>query len=151
MPEKRIGLPTISRIDSAAPPRASPSRLVRTISGESELAIKTDGLIHGVLPGHRVGDEENLMRSDGIFDGAQLLHQLFVNMQTSRGVDQKKITKLPLRLFQCLLANRHGRLFWIGVIDRQLELAAENFQLLDGRGGIDVGRDKVRATLLFFL
>ena len=79
VPMNLIGTPVTARIESAAPPRASPSILVRIrpLAPTRSLNVcATDRL----LPGHGVGDQ-NLGRSHPISDVDQLLHETIVDLR----------------------------------------------------------------------
>src|SRR5262249_26477290 len=89
-------------------------------SGETQLAVEADGLIHGILTGHGVGDKKNLMGIYCVLDRRQLLHEFFVDVQTTRGIDQDDIAKTLLCNLQSLLAERHRGDRWIGIMNRQL-------------------------------
>ena len=60
MPRNLIGLPVTSLIDSAAPPRASPSSLVMMTPSMSRRRSNS-AAVHRVLAGHRVEDEEDVV------------------------------------------------------------------------------------------
>ena len=49
--------------------------------------IECLGAIHGVLTGHRVDDQVNLVRRDAAIDALQLLHQLLVDVQPAGGIE----------------------------------------------------------------
>ena len=82
-----IGTPVTARMESAAPPRASPSILVRIEAGERQRAVEVLGDAHRLLAGHGVGDEQDLVRLDAALDVDQLLHQRVVDLQAAGGVD----------------------------------------------------------------
>ena len=56
-----MGRPTTSLTDSAAPPRASPSSLVRMTPSSSRVVVEGLGDDHRVLAGHGVDDEERVV------------------------------------------------------------------------------------------
>ena len=91
VPTNLIGTDVTWRIDSAAPPRASPSILVRitpvSASGLVELPAEPDG----VLTGHRVGDEEDLRRIERRLQAAKLVHEGVVDVQPAGGVDEHRV------------------------------------------------------------
>ena len=62
-PANLIGLPVTARIDSAAPPRASPSIRVRTTPVSGDLVGEALGDVDRVLAGQRVDDEQDLVRA----------------------------------------------------------------------------------------
>ena len=59
-----MGLPVTSLMESAAPPRASPSSLVRMKPSSVEPPVELGGRAHRVLANHRVADEEDVVRLD---------------------------------------------------------------------------------------
>ena len=61
-PANLIGLPVTWRTDSAAPPRASPSSLVRTTPVSGSALVERLGDVDRVLALHRVDDEQRLDR-----------------------------------------------------------------------------------------
>jgi hypothetical protein len=63
-----IGLPVILAIDSAAPPRASPSSLVSTTPSKPTPSRNASGGVHRVLADHRVDDEQDLVGVDRVAD-----------------------------------------------------------------------------------
>ena len=58
----RIGLPVTALIDSAAPPRASPSSLVMHDAVELGRLGELLGDVDRVLTGHRVDDQQHVVR-----------------------------------------------------------------------------------------
>ena len=44
-----------------------------------------------VLAGHRVGDEENLLRREQLFQALHLGHQFLVDVQAACGVDDQRV------------------------------------------------------------
>ena len=73
------GLLTTERIEMAAPPRVSPSSLVRTTPSKSSRSLNSRASVHGVLTRHGVDDEQRLRRFHGGLDGRDLLHHRLVH------------------------------------------------------------------------
>ena len=94
VPRNLTGTPVTAAIDSAAPPRASPSILVRMspVTGHGRDERLGDG--DGLLAGHRVDDEERLDRVDGGVDGGDLGHQRLVDRQPAGGVEDHDVADL---------------------------------------------------------
>ncbi len=90
-PTNFSGCPVTARIDSAAPPRASPSILVRIDAGDAQALVELVGRLHRVLPGHGVGDEQNLGGIELFLELGELRHQLVVDVQAAGGVDQQNV------------------------------------------------------------
>jgi len=55
-----------------------------------------------VLPCHRIGDEENLLRVEQLFQTLHLAHQVFVDVQAACGVDDQRIEAEVACLAPCL-------------------------------------------------
>ena len=142
-PMNLIGTPVTSLIDRAAPPRASPSSLVRMHAVEFERIVERLGAVDGVLAGHRVDDEIDLVRPDLAVDLPQLVHQLLVDVQPAGGVEDDGVAELfCLACATALLQTSTGvRRFRI---DRDADLLAEHLELLDGGGSLQVGGDEQR-------
>src|SRR5579884_372277 len=102
-----------------------------------------------LLPGHRVGDEQNLLRQDGRFDALELEHQLFVDLQTSRGVDDDRRQTQATRFVHAVARDAH-RIALSLLVHRQIDLLAERLQLRDRGGTIDVRSNEQRAPALLF-
>jgi len=49
------------------------------------------GDVDRVLPGHRVDDEQHVVRFDGVADADELGHQLLVDVQATAGVDDQHV------------------------------------------------------------
>ena len=142
-----MGRPTTSLTDSAAPPRASPSSLVRMTPSSASVWWNDSADVDRVLAGHGVDDEERVVGLDRLGDAADLVHQLGVDGQPAGGVDDARRRDpcggprpRPARA----TADRIGRL----AEDRHVDLAAERAQLLDGGRALEVGADQQRVAAL---
>ena len=69
-------------------------------AGDADPAVELAGALDRVLPGHRVGDEQQIDGPDRRLDRLQLVHQLVVDVQTTRGVDNHDVEPAVLRLGQ---------------------------------------------------
>ena len=96
-PSSLIGLPVTARIDSAAPPRPSPSMRVSTMPVTPTRSLKILGEIDRVLAGQRVGDEQDFVRAGGVADLRHLRHQRLVDMGAAGGVEQHDVVALQAR------------------------------------------------------
>ena len=99
-----------------------------------------------VLTGHRVDDEERVVRLHGRRDLAHLLHHLVVDGETTGGVDDDDVAADASRLGNAAARDRDriGRLAEDGHVD----LAAEGAQLLDRGRALQVGADEHRVATL---
>ena len=74
--------------------------------------VELQGLVEGlggldsVLAGHRVDDEERVVRSDGLGDPLDLVHQLAVDGETAGGVDDDDVSPEALGLRQAVARRR---------------------------------------------
>ena len=106
VPANRIGLPTTSFTDSAAPPRASPSILVRITPSRPTVSWNAVRDVDRFLTGHRVDDEQRVVRLHDVADLAQLVHELDVDLQTTGGVDDHDVATEPLRFLDAAARGR---------------------------------------------
>ena len=60
-------------------------------AGEAEALVEVLRGVDGVLAGHGVGDEENLLRVEQLLEPLHLVHQLFVDVQAAGGVDDERV------------------------------------------------------------
>ena len=132
--------------DSAAPPRASPSSLVSTTPVRSIGLGERLGDVDGLLAGHRVDDEQRVVGVDTASrDAAQLVHQLGVDLEPAGGVDDHDVAAEALGFLRRRRARpRPGR---CRSMHTGTPIAlAEDPQLLDGRGALQVGADEQHAA-----
>src|ERR1041385_361965 len=61
-------------------------------AGQRELLVELVGRVDGVLAGHGVGDEEDLLRVEELLERLHLVHELIIDMQASGSVNDKDIT-----------------------------------------------------------
>ena len=98
------------------------------------------GEVDRVLPGHRVGDEERLVRLGGLAHRGHFEHQLLVDVEPAGGVEDHDVIALGAPGLERAPGDRH-RLF--AGHDRQAgdaDLAAEHGQLLLRRRALHVER-----------
>ena len=103
-----IGLPTTSLTDNAAPPRASPSTLVRYDPVELQRLVERLRRRDCVLARHGVDDEERVMRLDCRRNLADLLHHFGVDGQPAGGVDDQHVAPDPDGFSQALFGDGDG-------------------------------------------
>ena len=63
--------------------------------------------MNGVLTAHRVNDEEHLVGVGDLPDVRCLSHQLLINPQSTRGVNNDHIVGLITRVFHARLGDLH--------------------------------------------
>ena len=101
-----------------------------------------------VLTGHRVDGQKDLVGVNLRLDVLQLLHELFIDMQTAGGIEDHDIVAVVFRVANRFLRDPDG-VFGAHLKDRYLRLRADDLQLFDRRGTIDVARDQHRTVILF--
>ena len=97
--------------------------------------------VHRLLPGHRVGDEKDLVGRDRGHDLLQLPHHLIIDVKATGGVEDDHVVQVLLGPLP-----RLGRdLRWGEArerCDRDLQALPQRHQLVDRRRTIDVGGDE---------
>ena len=88
-----IRAPVASRTDRAAPPRASPSSLVRITPSTPTPILERRRRGNRILADHRVDHQEQFVGLDRVPDGRCLSHQFFVDGQPARSVDDDQIVQ----------------------------------------------------------
>ena len=144
MPMNLMGTPVTALTDRAAPPRASPSSLVMITPSSSSASLNALRTPHGVLAGHRVDDEIDLVRTEPAIDLRQLAHQLFIDVQSAGRIEDHHLDAAGLGLADGGLAEGHRVLGGQVGIDGNAELLAQDLQLLDGGRTLQVGGDEHR-------
>ncbi len=142
-PTNLIGHPVTSRAEMAAPPRASPSSLVITRPGEFGVVEEPLGDVDRFLTGHRIDDEQRLVRLGHLAHGGELLHQLVVDLETPCGVDDHDVEAL----LAGMLERRLGQLGRLGLaidVDGHADSLAQRLELIDGGGALEIGGDQQR-------
>ena len=143
---KAMGRPTTSFTERAAPPRASPSSLVRMTPSRVERLVEGLGRGHRVLAGHGVDDQEGVVGLDGPGDVPDLVHQVLVDGQAAGGVDDQDVSSEALGLLEA--GGGHGHRVRRLREDGDPGLAAQHPQLLDGGRPLEVGADQQRVAAL---
>ena len=134
VPISLIGLPVTARIDSAAPPRPSPSTRVSTMPVRPTRSSNELRQIDRVLAGEGVGDQQHLVRIGGAPDLGRLVHHLFVERDAAGGVEQHHVVAAELGRLDRAAGDLHGRLPLDDRQGRHVDLLAEHGELLH-RGG----------------
>ncbi len=104
-PISLIGLPVTARIDSAAPPRPSPSTRVSTMPVMPDPLVERVGEVDRVLAGERVGDQQNLVRVGGRLDLGHLDHQRLVDVGAAGGVEDDHVVAAEPRRVRSRVAR----------------------------------------------
>ena len=117
-------------------------------AGESETSMKVLRGVDGVLAGHGVGDEEDLLRAEELFEALHLGHQIFVDVEAAGGVDDERVAAhddgFAAGFFGKALNKRGagGLALLVAFVEARLDLLGDDFELLARGGAVDVDRDE---------
>ena len=114
---------------------------------ELQRLVERLGAVDRVLAGHRVDHQIDLLRPDAAVDLRQLGHQLLVDVQPAGRVEDDARSRRRPWLLHGRLAQGHRVLRRQIGVDGNADLLAEDLQLLDGRGALQVGGDEHRLLL----
>ena len=108
------------------------------------------GDVDRVLAGHRIGDEQDLVRRRGRGDRLHLVHQRLIDMQPAGRVEHQHVIALQLRGVERAAGDLDRLLAGDDRQGRDLRLAAEHGELLlRGRAGdVERGHQDLLAVLL---
>ena len=134
-----MGTPVTALTDKAAPPRASPSSLVMITPSSSSASLKALAVWTASWPVIASTTRYTCSGPTRRSICGQLGHQLLVDVQPAGRVEDHHVDAGGLGLLHRRLAQGHGILGGQIGIDRQAELLAEDLQLLDGGGALQVG------------
>ena len=96
------------------------------------------GDVDGILPGHRVQHQEDVVRLGLLADRRQLVHQLLVDVEPAGGVDDQDVVAGPARLSQRPRGDLGGRPLGSLLIDASARLPAHRDELIDRGGALGV-------------
>ena len=113
---------------------------------ELQRLVERLGAVDGVLAGHAVDDQVDLVRLDACGRSASsCVHQLVVDVQPAGRVENHDVGAVSLGvLARRVWQTATGSLAPGSEVDRHAELLAEHVQLVDGRGTLQVGGDQQR-------
>ena len=104
--------------------------------------------VDGVLAGHGVGDEEDLLRREELFQALHLGHQILVDVEAAGGVDDERVAAHDDGFaagFFCETLNKSGAgglALLVALVEARLDLLGDDFELLACGGAVDVDRDE---------
>ena len=119
-------------------------------------AVQTQTLIeglshvHGLLTGHGIYYQQDLMGLHIALDIPQLLHELFINLQAACRIDDDDIIGMALGIRQSLFGDSHGICALGHGENRQPQLLTHHLQLLDSSRAVDICCHQ-QGTLALFL
>ena len=106
--------------------------------------VKGRRRIDGILTGHGIDHQQNLMGLHRCLDGLQLVHQRLVHMQAACGIQKHHVVAVVTGIFQGFLGNMY-RLILSHLKDRDVQLLADHLQLRDRSGTVHVAGNQQRA------
>ena len=116
---------------------------------DAEGLVKRGGGVHGILSGHGVHDQQDLVRLHRRLDALELVHELLVDVQAAGGIEKDDVVAVVLGVFDGL--DRDGDGVDLPHLEHgQAELCADDLQLRDGRGTVHVAGGEQRALALLF-
>ena len=140
MPTNLIGWPVTARIESAAPPRASPSMRVSTMPVMPIRSSKALGELTASWPVMRVGDEQRLGRLRRIAHRRDFLHQRLVDVEPAGGVEDDDVVAFAPAGIERALGDRDRRLPRDDRQRRHADLLRQHRELLLRRRAVHVER-----------
>ncbi len=150
-PTKRIGLPVTARIDSAAPPRPSPSIRVSTTPEMPTLPSNSEATLTASWPGQTIDNQQHLTRLGDVAHGLNFVHQHFVDVQPARSVEEQHVVAAHRRLQLGPLGNLHRRLALDDGQAVDADLPGQNRQLLHSGRAVGVqGRQQHPLAVALF-
>ena len=108
---------------------------------ELQPLVELLGGVDGVLAGHRVADQVDLVRRDRLGDLGHLRHHLLIDVQPAGGIDHDHILAVLLGIADAVFGDLDGVFGGLIGIDRNPGLFAEDFQLLDSGRSLQVVGD----------
>ena len=114
---------------------------------EVQTLVELASGVHCVLTCHSINHKEGLGGFNGCFHSLNLLHHLLINSQATCRIDNHGVDALALGIFNCVLGNLHGVFVALLGVDLNAYLLAEDFELVDSCGTIDVTRHQKHATI----
>ena len=112
---------------------------------EVDLLCKGSRRGNGVLAGHGVDHQEDVVGLDRVADRHGLLHHGLVHMQAAGGVDDDDVAQVVDGVADGALGDRH-RVCTVAAEDAHALLVAEGLQLVCGRRAVDVAGGKQRGV-----
>ena len=139
------GLPVMPRIDSAAPPRASPSSLVRTTPSYPTPSRNACAVVTASCP--IIASTTNRISSGSTASrmSAACCIMLGVDAEASRGVDDHDVVQLATGLVDRVAGDLHrvaDTVAGLGSEDGYAGALAVDLELVDGVRALEVGRDQ---------
>ena len=117
---------------------------------ETELIVELLRAFNSVLTEHCVRHEKDFVRANGVFEFAELLHQRFIDMEPSGGIDDHHVVRAVASLSHCVLTELKRRIVRVSFPQLHADIFRDYLQLIAGRGTVHVDRDQNRAMAASF-
>ena len=104
--------------------------------------------VHGLLSGRGIQHQQCFLGLDQVAQPNQLLHQILVDLQSARGVENQRVAVLGARGGERVPGDLQNVLFTLGDKHRQLDLLSQLLELIHGRRTIHIGRHQQRGAAL---
>ncbi len=108
--------------------------------------VELPGCIHGILTGHGVDHQQDLIRPDLVLNGGNLLHHQFVNGQTARGIDDHHIKTILPGMTHGIPGNHHGFQVPLLGVHGHVDLTPHDLELFNGGRPVNVTGDQQGMT-----
>ena len=120
-------------------------------AGERRGFVELGGHVDGLLAEGGVGDEEDLVRLEGVAHAADFFHQVAVDLEAAGGVDDDEVRGGGFGFLD--QATHHRGDIGRGAVGAEVEafVLGEGLELVDGGRTAQVGRDEGRLTDAFLL
>ena len=104
---------------------------------DAQRLVKCGGGVDGVLAGHGVHHQQNLIGMNSGFHAFELVHEGLIHMEPAGGIEKHHVVAVVPGVADGVFRNDHGIALAL-VKDRQIQLSAHHLELLDGGGTVHV-------------
>ena len=115
---------------------------------EFQRFMESTGTSHRILTRHAVHNKEHMIRLHIAVDRLQLLHQFFVDRQSSGGIENNNLRAISFGFGNRVAADLNGILVFTIGVNRNADLFTDHVQLIDRGRTLKVGRDEQRFDFL---
>jgi hypothetical protein len=106
--------------------------------------VKLVGHVDRFLPGHGVGDQEDFFGTVTFYDLFQLAHHAVVDLQAARGVEKDDAVRTFAGTLKRARTDVGRRGLYSLAVHSDVDLAAQDFELLHRRRAVRIGSDHER-------
>ena len=96
--------------------------------------------VDGILAGHRVDDEQHMVRLERLAHAPQLVHQRLIDVQAPARIDDQHVAALAARARERPLGDLHRVVVGAPLVRLRARALAEDHELLDRRRALGVAR-----------